>query len=68
MIQEIRAEVFNRLYNSEKFFFPYRIVTFSSVKSAGNKSNRAFAMVVFLCQDGAESVIAGISSEDGLTR
>ena len=68
MIQEIRAEVFNRPHNSEKFFFPHRIVTFSGIKCAGNKGNRAFAMVMFLRQDSAKGIIAGISSEDGLTR
>ena len=68
MIQEIRAEVFDRLYDSEKLLFAHRIVTLSSIKCAGDKGNRAFSMIVFLRQDSAKGVITGISSEDGLAR
>ena len=68
MIQEIRAEVFDRPYDSEKFFFPHRVVSFSGIECAGDKGNRAFSMIVFLRQDSAKGVITGISSEDGLAR
>ena len=66
MIQEVRAEIFNRPYNSKQFFFPHRVIAFSGIECTGDKSNRAFTMIVFLCQDGTKSIITCISSQDSL--
>ena len=68
MIQEVRAKIFNRPYDSKQFFFPHRIVTFGGIECTGNKSNRAFTMIVFLCQDSTKGIVACISSQDSLAR
>ena len=57
MVQQIRAEIFNRPDNSKEFFFPHRIVAFGGVECTGNKSNRAFTMIVFLCQDSTKGIV-----------
>ena len=67
MIQEIRAKIFNRPYNSKQFFFLHRIVAFGGVEYTGNKSNRAFTMIVFLCQYCTKGIVTCVSSQDSLT-
>ena len=68
MVEEVGTEIFDGPNNSEEFFFPHRVVSFSGVKGARDEGNRTFTMVVFLSQDGTKGVVTCIGSENGLTR
>ena len=67
MVQEVGTKIFDGPNDSEEFFFPHRVVSFSGVECARDESNRAFTMIVFLCQDSTKGIVTCISSEDGLT-
>ena len=64
MIQKVGTEIFDRPYNSEEFFFPHRIVSFSGIECTRNKSNRTFTMSVFLGQNSTKGIVTCISSQN----
>ena len=68
MVEEVGTEIFDGPNDSEEFFFPHRVVSFSGVEGARDESNRTFTMIVFLSQDSTKGVVTCISSENGLTR
>ena len=68
MVQEVGTKIFDGPHDSEEFFFPHRVVSFSGVECTRDESDRMVTMIVFLCQDSTKGIITCISSQNGLTR
>ena len=63
MVTQIGTKLFNRPYNSEKFFFPHGVMALSIYKHLRDECYRAITMFMRLGKNCTKCVVAGVCCE-----
>ena len=63
MVTQIGTKLFDRLYDSEKFFFPHGVMALSIYKHLRDECYRAITMFMSLGKNCTKCVVAGVCCE-----